>query len=107
MIKGNQPAATSGLASNITTKFATNVHIDETEATGGDWADDDVQMEADEDGVNRDNSNGNPDEQGEGWGDSEIELPADLVSHRRSSVNQFVLVFLGDHWCERWSWGRR
>ena len=30
--------------------------------------------------MNRDNAKNNQDEQGEGWGDSELELPPDLVS---------------------------
>ncbi len=82
MIKGNQPpSATTGLTSNITTKLAANVHIDETGTSGGDWADDDVQVELDEDDINKGNVHNNQDEQGEGWGDSEIELPPDLVSH--------------------------
>jgi coatomer protein complex subunit alpha (xenin) len=54
MIKGNQPpSATTGLTSNITTKLAANVHIDETGTSGGDWADDDVQVELDEDDINK------------------------------------------------------
>ena len=31
--------------------------------------------------MNKDNFKNNQDEQGEGWGDSEIELPPDLVSY--------------------------
>jgi hypothetical protein len=81
MIKGNQQAAETGLTSQITTKLAPNVHIDETVTSGGDWADDDAQMELDEDDRIKDHLNPNSDEQGEGWGDSEIELPPDLVSH--------------------------
>jgi len=81
MIKGNQPAATTaGLTSNITTKLAANVHIDETVTSGGDWADDEPQMELDDDDMNKDNLHGNQDEQGEGWDDTNIELPPDLVS---------------------------
>jgi hypothetical protein len=38
-------------------------------------------MELDDDDINKGNLNSNQDEQGEGWGDSEIELPPDLVSH--------------------------
>jgi coatomer protein complex subunit alpha (xenin) len=81
IIKGNQPAATTGLTTNITSKLTANVHIDETATSGGDWADDEVQMELDDDDINKGNLNSNQDEQGEGWGDSEIELPPDLVSH--------------------------
>ena len=104
MIKGNQPAATTGLTSNIKTKLAADVHIDETGASGGDWADDEVQMELDDDDGNKENLHGNSDEQGEGWGDSEIELPPDLVS--------LLLIYLfkkenfqlkGNNWCQ-WSW---
>ena len=36
MIKGNQPAVTAGLTSNITTKLAANVQIDEIGASGRD-----------------------------------------------------------------------
>ena len=82
MIKGNAPSLTStsaGLTSNITTKLAANLHIDETNASGGDWADDEVQVELDQDDMNADQLRGNADEQGEGWGDTDLELPADLV----------------------------
>jgi hypothetical protein len=90
MIKGNQPAAATGLTSNITTKLAANLHIDETGTSGGDWADDDVQMELDDDDINKDHRNSNQDEQGEGWGDSEIELPPDLVSYQISFSNRII-----------------
>lgn len=86
MIKGNTTSSTStstGLTSNITTKLAANLHIDETNASGGDWADDEVQVELDQDEMNADPLHGNADEQGEGWGDTDLELPADLV---RSSL---------------------
>ena len=87
MIKGNttsSTSATTGLTSNITTKLAANLHIDETNASGGDWADDEVQVELDQDDMNADHLHGNTDEQGEGWGDTDLELPADLV---RSSLD--------------------
>jgi hypothetical protein len=90
MIKGNQPAAATGLTSNITTKLAANLHIDETGTSGGDWADDDVQMELDDDDINKEHRNSNQDEQGEGWGDSEIELPPDLVSYQISFSNKII-----------------
>ncbi len=80
MIKGNQPSAAAGLTSNITTKLAANVHIDETITNDGDWGDGEVQMELDDDDINKENLNTNQDEQGEGWGDTELELPPDLVS---------------------------
>ncbi|CAF4864256.1 unnamed protein product, partial [Rotaria sp. Silwood1] len=78
MIQGNQPKTTTGLSSNITTKLAPNLPIDETVTSGGDWADDEVQMELDEDDMNRENLHANQEEQGEGWGDTELELPPDL-----------------------------
>ncbi|CAF4662195.1 unnamed protein product, partial [Rotaria sp. Silwood2] len=78
-IKGNQPTTTTtSLSSTITTKLAANAHIDETGTSGGDWADDEVQVELDEDDMNRENLNTDQDEQGEGWGDTAIELPPDL-----------------------------
>jgi hypothetical protein len=80
MIKGNQPSTTAGLTSNITTKLAANAHIDETIASGGDWADDEGQMELDDDENNKENPRANQDDIGEGWGDTDLELPADLVS---------------------------
>lgn len=84
MIKGNQgtTTTTANLTSNITTKLAANLHIDETVTSGGDWADDEVQIEGDDDDIiNRDNITNNQDEQGEGWGDTDIELPPDLVCY--------------------------
>ncbi|CAF1559479.1 unnamed protein product [Rotaria sordida] len=45
MIKRNQPTSTTaGLTSNISTKLSANLHIDETATSGGDWADDEVQI---------------------------------------------------------------
>ncbi|CAF1513105.1 unnamed protein product, partial [Rotaria sp. Silwood1] len=60
-------------------KFALNLHLDETATSGEDWADDEEQIEGDEDDLNRENLNNNQDEQDEGWGDTEIELPPDLT----------------------------
>jgi hypothetical protein len=82
MIQGNQPSTTTsvGLTSTLKTKFVADDHIGETANEGGDWADDEAQMELDDDDMNKDTKN-NQDEQGEGWGDSEIELPPELVSH--------------------------
>ncbi|CAF4200284.1 unnamed protein product, partial [Adineta steineri] len=79
-IKGTQPAATTGSSTTTAPKFGANVNIDESATTGGDWADDDAQMELDDDDFTKEKGRGNQDENetGEGWGDSELELPADL-----------------------------
>ena len=79
-IRGNQPATTAGLTTTLPTKLAADAGIGDTATSGGDWADDDVQMEADDDDNGRGNVNDNPDEQGEGWDNEVIELPPDLVS---------------------------
>ncbi|CAF1160102.1 unnamed protein product [Rotaria sp. Silwood1] len=47
--------------------------------SGRDWVYDEVQIEGDEDDLNRKNLNNNQDEHDEGWGDTEIELPPDLT----------------------------
>ncbi|CAF3789144.1 unnamed protein product [Rotaria sp. Silwood1] len=78
MIKGSQPT-TADLRSNITTKLAVNLHIDETATSGGDWTHHEVQIEGDKDDLNRENLNNNQDKQDDGRGDTEIELPLDLV----------------------------
>ncbi|CAF3797084.1 unnamed protein product [Rotaria sp. Silwood1] len=47
MIKQSQPTSTTaGLTSNITTKLAANLHIDETTTCGGDWDDNEVQIDS-------------------------------------------------------------
>ncbi|CAF5113201.1 unnamed protein product [Rotaria sp. Silwood1] len=43
------------------------------------WTGDEVPIENDDDDLNRENLNNNQDEQDEGWGDREIELPPGLV----------------------------
>ncbi|CAF1293554.1 unnamed protein product [Rotaria sp. Silwood1] len=43
------------------------------------WGYDEVQIEGDEDDLNRENRNDNQDEQDEGWGDTEIGLPPGLT----------------------------
>jgi len=84
IIKGNQsvggPAATtSNFVPTGRTTFAAADQIDDVRTSGGDWADDDVQMEDDEDGIRgREAIEGNGDEQGGGWEGAEIEIPADL-----------------------------
>lgn len=86
IIKGNQnvggPAATtSNFVPTGRTTFAAADQIDDVRTSGGDWADDDVQMEDDEDGIReREAIDGNGDEQGGGWEGAEIEIPADLVN---------------------------
>ncbi|CAF3682975.1 unnamed protein product [Rotaria sp. Silwood1] len=74
----SQPT-TADLRSNITTKLAVNLHIDETATSGGDWTHHEVQIEGDKDDLNRENLNNNQDKQDDGRGDTEIELPLDLV----------------------------
>jgi hypothetical protein len=51
-------------------------------------------MELEEDGIPKQSKN-NQDEQGEGWGDSEIELPADLVSDlfRHNNFDEIFFCF--------------
>ncbi|CAF5122101.1 unnamed protein product, partial [Rotaria sp. Silwood1] len=51
---------------NITEKFAVNLHIDETATSGLDWVYDEVQIESDEDDLNKENLNNNQDEQDDG-----------------------------------------
>ncbi|CAF5159538.1 unnamed protein product, partial [Rotaria sp. Silwood1] len=51
--------------SNIAAKLAANLHIDEKAISGEDWTDDEVEIEGDEDDLNRENLNNNQDEQGE------------------------------------------
>ncbi|CAF4921056.1 unnamed protein product [Rotaria sp. Silwood1] len=72
---------TADLRSNITTKLAVNLHIDETATSGGDWTHHEVQIEGDKDDLNRENLNNNQDKQDDGRGDTEIELPLDLYFH--------------------------
>ncbi|CAF1084468.1 unnamed protein product [Adineta steineri] len=70
-IKGNQTVATSGSSTTTASKFDANVNIEESATTGGAWSGvDDFIKEKDHD--SQDES-----ETGEGWGDSEPELPAD------------------------------
>ena len=76
---GAAATTTANLVPTGRTAFAAADHHDDGEATGGDWADDDVQMEPDEDGLGRkDAAHGDQDDQGEGWGDTELDLPADI-----------------------------
>lgn len=80
-ILGNQSATPMGLTvTTAPTKLAADVGIGETVTSGGDWADEEVQIEGDDDEMGRDNLNDNGDEQGEGWDNTVIELPPDLVS---------------------------
>ena len=87
MIKSGQSGASttagiSGTASLSTVsnkKLATNEQLEDIGTSGGDWADDDVQIEGDEDNMNRESMTSNQDEPGEGWGDTDLELPPDLV----------------------------
>ena len=92
-LMSNQPAATGGpgLTANVPTKLAADVRYEDAATSGGDWADDEVQMELDEDDAGREGISGGQDEQGEGWGDTDLELPPDLVSD--SSLWKSLLFF--------------
>ncbi|CAF3824980.1 unnamed protein product, partial [Rotaria magnacalcarata] len=81
-IKGNQGTTTTTaiLGSTTSSKLDATINIDETEHSGGFWADEEGQIELGEDDIDRKNPQTNQDEQGEGWGDTDIELPADLES---------------------------
>jgi hypothetical protein len=95
MIKGSQPStATPGLTSNTKPRFTADDNIEETGTEGGYWAEDEIPMELEEDGIPKQSKN-NQDEQGEGWGDSEIELPADLVSDlfRHNNFDEIFFCF--------------
>ena len=83
MIKGSQQASMTktGLTVTSKTKFGPDLAIEEIATSGGDWDDDNVQVELDEDAADQDNLVNNQDEQGEDWGDTEIELPPDLVCY--------------------------
>ena len=88
----NQPASTGpGLTANVPTKLAADVRYEDAATSGGDWADDEVQMELDEDDVGRSGISAGQDEQGEGWGDTDLELPPDLVSDSSLSNNSLLL----------------
>ena len=104
ILKGNQPATTGGLTSNIRTNLAANMNIEDTEVVTGDWADDEAQIVVDDDDMNGNNANANQEEKGEGWGDDVLELPPDLVSQLENFPFQstFVFAFVGRHrrrWC--------
>ncbi|CAF1595988.1 unnamed protein product [Rotaria sp. Silwood1] len=91
----SQPT-TADLRSNITTKLAVNLHIDETATSGGDWTHHEVQIEGDKDDLNRENLNNNQDKQDDGRGDTEIELPLDLYFHH---YHHYMHASLRN-WCE-------
>ena len=105
IVKGSQSTTTTtassgGPVSSAKTKLAAAEAMDDAAvASGGDWADDEVQVEVDEDGET------NRDEQGEGWGDTELDLPADLVGDLLFlSLSLIIrLSFSGRCGDERWN----
>lgn len=75
------PTATkaTGLTTTATkTKFGFQDQTDEVVNSAGDWTGDDIAVEIDDDDTNRENLVSNQDEQGEGWEDTNIEIPTDL-----------------------------
>lgn len=94
IVKGAQPISTTTTTAAVNigkTKWATSEQLEDLATTGGNWADDEIPVEMDDEDGQRENLTDNNDEQGEGWRDTELHLPADLVSDQ---MNFFICFFL-------------